>query len=156
VAPLWFTFSSTIANAVVEEVVMLGIFFRLLEYIPLRGRPLAFSVWGTLLLAAMRTEYHLYQGIALIWAVLPFALLITQYYSGYRALLPVIAGHALYDQWITFKLASSGLVYGALFAGFAWVCFWVWCEGPTIQRSETRELRRELTRRKRETRSIAD
>jgi CAAX prenyl protease-like protein len=151
-APAWFTVSTTITDAIFEEGVLLGVFYRLLEYLPVHRKRLAYtySAWGTLILAAARAEYHSYQGIALIWAVAPLALLITQYYRGYRALVPVIAAHALYDQWMTFKDGTGGVTSFLLACAFVMIALWAWTEGLAGRsRPPSKRLRKTLAARRR-------
>lgn len=156
-APVWFTVSATITDAILEEIILLGVFYRLLEYVPFRRQRLAYSVWGTLILTVARTEYHSYQGIALIWAVVPFAALITRYYSGYRALAPMIAGHALYDQWLTFKDGTGTIPSVILLVVFLAIACWVWTEGRNRRsRPPSRRLRQALADRRRASRATVD
>lgn len=95
-----------IPTAVAEEVVALGLAYRLLER-------LGWPVWlMTLGLVLLRTSYHICYGLTVI-ALLGWAYLSVVFYRRYRRLWPLIVAHAAYDTLsITAALSGSLPVAG--------------------------------------------
>ncbi|WP_163511803.1 CPBP family intramembrane glutamic endopeptidase [Fodinicola acaciae] len=97
-----------IPTAVAEEVVALGLAYRLLER-------LGWPVWLiTLGLVALRASYHVYYGLTVV-ALLGWAYLSVVFYRRYRRLWPLIIAHAAYDTLsITAALSGSLAVAGVV------------------------------------------
>jgi membrane protease YdiL (CAAX protease family) len=101
-----------IPTAVAEEVVALGLAYRLLER-------LGWPVWLiALALVGLRASYHIYYGISVI-SLLGWAYVSVLFYRRYRRLWPLIIAHAAYDTMsITTALAGSTAVAVMVVLGY--------------------------------------
>ncbi|GAA1701999.1 hypothetical protein GCM10009765_59400 [Fodinicola feengrottensis] len=101
-----------IPTAVAEEVVALGLAYRLLER-------LGWPVWLiTLALVVLRGSYHIYYGISVV-SLLGWAYLSVLFYRRYRRLWPLILAHAAYDTAsITTALAASTQIAVMVILGY--------------------------------------
>lgn len=132
--PWWWGLTTATATSVAEEVVLLAVLFRGLEYLRLPGRSVtvAATTWGVALPAGMRLAYHLYLGVAVV-TILPPAVLMPLIYRRYRSLLPVITVHILYDLAAIYA-SDVPLLRVALVLG---VFAWAYVEAVALIRTRT-------------------
>jgi hypothetical protein len=83
----------------VEEIVVLGFAYRVLERAGLSDRAIL------AVLVILRMSYHLYYGVGAL-VLLPWAFLSVVYYRRYRRLWPLIIGHAFWDVYAILSSAS--------------------------------------------------
>ena len=100
--------SAAICAGLLEEIVVLGFAYRMLERLGLSDRAIL------VILVALRMSFHLYYGLTAI-VLLPWAFASVIYYRRYRRLWPLIIGHAAWDIYAI--LSSASMV--AEFAGLA-------------------------------------
>ncbi len=95
---LWQRMLDASMAGIVEEIIVIAVAFRLLECITMRirGRRFVDTGWATAILITLRLSYHCYLGAALPIIGL-FAWLSIRLYRRHRALLPMIAGHIIWD-----------------------------------------------------------
>lgn len=98
---------AAIAAGLVEEIVVLGFAYRVLERLAL---PDSAIVW---LLVILRLSYHLYYGVGTV-VLLPWAYVSVVFYRRYRRLWPLIVGHAGWDTYAILTSASDATSVGGL------------------------------------------
>lgn len=91
---------TAISAGLVEEIVVLGFAYRMLERAGLSDRAIL------VLLVILRMSYHVYYGVGAL-VLLPWAFLSVIYYRRYRRLWPLIIGHALWDIYAIVSSTSA-------------------------------------------------
>jgi hypothetical protein len=108
---------TAISAGLVEEIVVLGFSYRVLERLGLSDRAII------AVLVVLRMSYHLYYGVGAL-VLLPWAFLSVLYYRRYRRLWPLIVGHAVWDVYAILSSVSptaqaAGLVVTGLIVSAA-------------------------------------
>jgi hypothetical protein len=120
--PSWYVdFHSTVAG-VGEEILVMALAWRLLEYVPWRptGRPFVYTAFATLVLIGVRLPYHVQgQGPLLtlrLATIVTFTWATIWLYRTTRMIIPLIAAHAGWDMiaagwWLaTYVIVGIGCV----------------------------------------------
>lgn len=90
---------ASICAGLLEEIVVLGFAFRMLERLGLSDRAIL------IILVTLRISFHLYYGLTAI-VLLPWAFVSVIFYRRYRRLWPLIIGHAAWDIYAFLGSAS--------------------------------------------------
>lgn len=98
---------ASICAGLLEEIVVLGFAYRMLERIGRSDRAIL------VVLVALRMSFHVYYGIDVI-VLLPWAYLSVIYYRRYRRLWPLIVGHAAWDIYAILSSASVAAEFAGL------------------------------------------
>ncbi len=88
---------AAIGAGLVEEIVVLGFAYRVLERLGIRDGVIVAA------LTALRLSYHVYYGVTTV-VLLPWAFVSVVFYRRYRVLWPLIVAHATWD---TYAILSS-------------------------------------------------
>ncbi len=91
---------AAICAGLLEEIVVLGFAYRMLERLGLSDRAIL------TILVALRMSFHLYYGLTAI-VLLPWAFVSVIFYRRYRRLWPLIIGHAAWDICAILSSASD-------------------------------------------------
>lgn len=91
---------AAISAGLLEEIVVLGFAYRMLERLGWSDRAIVFT------LVALRLSFHLYYGLDAI-TLLPWAFVSVLFYRRYRRLWPLIIGHAAWDSYAILSSASG-------------------------------------------------
>ena len=91
---------AAICAGLLEEIVVLGFAYRILERLGLSDRAIL------AVLVALRMSFHLYYGLTAL-VLLPWAYLSVIYYRRYRRLWPLIIGHAVWDVYAILSSVSD-------------------------------------------------
>ena len=91
---------AAISAGLVEEIVVLGFAYRVLERLGMRDGVIVAA------LTALRLSYHVYYGVRAV-ALLPWAFISVVFYRRYRVLWPLIAGHATWDTYVFLSAEST-------------------------------------------------
>lgn len=110
--------TQAVASGIAEEIVATVLVYGLLNHVPgPKGKTLAASGWGTLIIIAVHLMYHTYYGLGLIMVV-PSVYFSVVCWRRMRSLPAIMAGHALYDLMLLApKQMLPWLFAGALFIG---------------------------------------
>jgi hypothetical protein len=113
--PAWFYIAVNIVDPCTEEIVLLGVMYRLLEYVPMFAGSRGSAKWmggcAIAALAALRIAYHLDNGLLVITAV-PFALLLPILYRETRMLGAMIIVHGSLAFAVTSPTGLLALQFG--------------------------------------------
>lgn len=91
---------AAICAGLLEEIVVLGFAYRVLERLGLSDRAIV------IILVSLRMSFHLYYGLTAI-VLMPWAFVSVIFYRRYRRLWPLIIGHAAWDIYAILSSASD-------------------------------------------------